>query len=338
MTNTEAVSSVMYKTRSEFAVQENIDLPKNYLKFPEPYKRVSRPQRIRHTLTGLILFPIYWVMAYATQTPGLAFRGLCALKGLRLLFKERDVVRAYSLIVAPLDSVRYFEFDFMWRTIKEIQVQTYLDVSSPRLLPLMVLGRKSKLKAELINPDKSDLPETMSFANAFGVADRCRFCDCLIEEAPLKANSFDLITSMSVIEHIPDDKGAIQKMWDLLKPGGVLVISIPCAAKASEEYMNLNDYGLINTDENGFVFWQRYYDNKLITERIYSITGAPRRFQIYAEKKADSYNQNVTQKRSDPFYPYWREPLMMGLQYEYKEQLDGLPGMGVIAMEFVKPN
>ena len=102
--------------------------------------------------------------------------------------------------------------------------------------------------------------------------------------------------------------------------------------------MNLNDYGLINTDENGFVFWQRYYDNKLITERIYSITGAPRRFQIYAEKKADSYNQNVTQKRSDPFYPYWREPLMMGLQYEYKEQLDGLPGMGVIAMEFVKPN
>lgn len=338
MINAEEMSSAMNRNRSKFAVQENIDLPKNYLKFPEPYKRVSRPQRIKHTLTGFILFPIYWAMAYVTRTPGLAFRGLCVLKGVRLLLRKRDVVRAYHLIVTPLDSVRYFEFDFMWKTIKRIQVQTYLDVSSPRLLPLMVLGRKSNLEAELINPDKSDLPETISLANDFGVADRCHFHDCLIEQAPLKTNSFDLITSMSVIEHIPDDKGAIRKMWDLLKPGGVLVISIPCAAKASEEYTNLNDYGLINTDENGFVFWQRYYDEKLIADRIYSITGAPRRFRIYAEKKAGSYNQNVTQKRTDPFYPYWREPLMMGLQYEYKEQLDDLPGMGVIALEFVKPD
>jgi SAM-dependent methyltransferase len=327
-----------YQKRSEFAVQENIDLPKEYLKFPEPYKRVSRIKRLGHTLLGLMLFPIYWVIAYAIPTPGLAFRGLCALKGLRLLFRERDFVRAYGLIVAPLDSVRYFEFDFMWRTIKKIQIQTYLDVSSPRLLPLMVLDRTSNLNAELINPDKNDLPATISLANAFGVADRCQFHSCLIEEVPLKTNSFDLITSMSVIEHITDDKGAIQKMWDLLKPGGVLLISIPCAAKASEEYTNLNDYELIDTDENGFVFWQRYYDEELISQRIYSITGAPRRFQIYGEKKAGSYNQNVTQKRSNAFYPYWQEPLMMGMHYEFKEQLSDLPGMGVIAMEFVKPN
>lgn len=319
-------------------MQKNIDLPKKYLKFPEPYKRAPRFQRIKHTVTGLFLFPIYWAMAYVTWTPGLAFRGLCALKGMRLLFMKRDVVRAYFHLVAPLDSVRYFEFDFMWKTINRIQVQTYLDVSSPRLLPLMVLSRKSKLKAELINPDKNDLPETISLAKAFGVADRCHFYDCLIEDVPLKASSFDLITSMSVIEHIPDDKGAIQKMWDLLKPGGVLVISIPCAAKAFEEYTNLNDYELINTDENGFVFWQRYYDEKLIADRIYSITGAPRSFRIYGEKKAGYYNQNVTQKRTDPFYPYWREPLMMGLQYEYKEQIGTLLGMGVIALEFVKPD
>jgi len=319
-------------------LQENNDLPIKYLKFPKPFQKMSRIKRFGHTLIGLILFPVCWLMAYGVSAPGLAFRGLCALKGLRLLVRERDFVHAYGLIVAPLDSVRYFEFDFMWRTIKKIRVQTYLDVSSPRLLPLMVVDRISNLKAELINPDKNDLPATISLANAFTVADRCQFHSCLIEDAPLKINSFDLITSMSVIEHIPDDKGAIQKMWDLLKPGGVLVISIPCAAKASEEYTNLNDYELIDTDENGFVFWQRYYDEKLITERIYSITGTPRSFQIYGERKAGSYNQNVTQKRSDPFYPYWREPLMMGLQYEIKEKLSDLPGIGVIAMEFVKPN
>lgn len=334
----EVANSIRYKYRSEFVVQEHNDLPKEYLKFPKPSQRMSRIKRLGHTLIGLILFPVYWIMAYAVSTPGLAFRGICALKGLRLLVRERDFVRAYGLIVAPLDSVRYFEFDFMWRTIKKIRVQTYLDVSSPRLLPLMVVDRISNLKAELINPDRSDLPATISLANAFTVADRCQFHSCLIEDAPLKMNSFDLITSMSVIEHIPDDTGAIQKMWDLLKPGGVLVISMPCAAKASEEYTNLNDYELIDTDENGFVFWQRYYDEELIQQKIYSITGLPRRVQIYAEKKAGSYNQNVTKKRSDPYYPYWREPLMMGMQYEFRDRLADLPGMGVIAMEFVKPD
>lgn len=318
-------------------MQENIDLPKEYLRFPEPYKKVPKIKRLAHTLAGLILFPVYWVMAYAVRTPGLAFRMLCALKGMKLLLRERDYVRAYGMLIAPLDSVRYFEFDFMWSAVKRMRIQSYLDVSSPRMLPLMITDRERSLVTDLINPDKNDLPETISLANLFGVADRCRFHSSLIEEAPLQQESFDLITSMSVIEHIPDDKGAIQKMWDLLKPGGVLLISIPCAAKASEEYTNLNDYQLIDTDERGFVFWQRYYDEALIQKNIYSITGLPRRCQIYAEKEAGSYNRNVTQKRSDPYYPYWREPLMMGMQFEFRNRLFELPGMGVIAMEFVKP-
>lgn len=319
-------------------MQVHVDLPKEYLSFPKPFQRVSRMKRLGHTLIGLVLFPLYWVIACLLGTPGLAFRGLCMLKGWRLLLRERDFVRAYGLIVSPLDSVRYFEFDFMWRAVKRMKIQSYLDISSPRLLPLMVADRISTLTVDLINPDKKDLPMTVSLARSFGVADRCRFHACLIEEAPLKPNSFDLITSMSVIEHIPDDKSAIQKIWDLLKPGGVLMISIPCAARASEEYTNLNDYELIDTDENGFVFWQRYYDEELLQQNIYSITGMPYRLQIYGEKKAGSYHQNVTQKRSNPFYPYWREPLMMGLQYEFKAQLADLPGMGVIAMEFIKPN
>lgn len=314
------------------------DLPRKYLSFPKPYLRIARINRFAHTLAGLVLFPVYWGMAYLTHTPGLAFRGLVAMKGLRLLLRKGDLVGGYGLIVTPLDSVRYFEFDFMWRMVKKMNIRSYLDVSSPRLLPLMVAGRAGDLMVDLINPDRNDLPATIALASAFGVAEKCRFHGCLIEEATLEPNSFDLITSMSVIEHIPDDKGAIQKMWNLLKPGGVLMISVPCEAKASEEYMNLNDYELIDTDENGFVFWQRYYDEELIQKNIYSITGLPRRVQIYAEKKAGSYNQNVTQKRSDPYYPYWREPLMMGMQYEFRDRLADLPGMGVIAMEFVKPD
>jgi hypothetical protein len=97
------------------------------------------------------------------------------LKGVRLLLRNGDFTGAYGLIVTPLDSVRYFEFDFMWRTIKHIKIQTYLDVSSPRLLPLMVVNQSTNLVADLINPDKRDLPATISLAGAFGIVDRFKF-------------------------------------------------------------------------------------------------------------------------------------------------------------------
>ncbi len=314
------------------------DTPIIYLNYPKPYHRVSRIKKISKIFLGLVLFPFYWGMAYLVHTPGLAIRGLCAFKGICLLLIGKDIKHIYNLIMFPLDSFRYFEFDFMWHTIRALEMQTYLDVSSPRLLPIMIIDRYKRLIADLINPDINDLSMTITLAKSFGISNRCRFHHTLIKDTHLKPNSFDVITSMSVIEHIPDDKDAIRIMWDLLKPGGVLLISVPCAAKASEEYTNLNDYGLIETDENGFVFWQRYYDEYLIIDRIYSITGHPRRFQIYGEKKAGSYHQNVTQKRSDSFYPYWREPFIMGLEYEFKSKLADLPGIGVIAMEFVKPN
>jgi len=298
---------------------------------------MSRINRIVYSLVGLILSPVYWGLAYFVKTPGLAFRGLCAVKGLHMLLSERDLVHAYNFLVSPLDSVRYFEFDFMWKAIKKMEIHSYLDVSSPRLLPLMVVDQSGGIQAELINPDRKDLPTTVYLAKSFGIESKCKFHEARIEDMQFEDNSFDLITSMSVIEHIPDDVGAIRKMWELLKPGGVLLISLPCAATASEEYTNLNDYELIDTDENGFVFWQRYYDDLLLKERVYSITGLPRNFQVYGEKNEGSYNQNVVEKRSDPFYPTWREPFMVGQQFELKDRVSELPGMGVIAMEFLKP-
>lgn len=317
-------------------MQESTELTKKYLRFPPPYRRIARLNRLTYSIAGLFLFPVFWLLAYTRKTPGLNLRIKFAKRGAALLLKG-DYTRAHGLLVAPLDSVRYFEFEFMWNAVRKLRPTSYLDVSSPRMLPLMILEQYKDLVADLVNPDKSDLPETQHFAELFKLTHRCRFHEQLIEEAPLQSNSFSLITSMSVVEHIPDDTGAIQKMWDLLEPGGMLLLSVPCAAKASEEYTNLNDYGLIEKDESGFVFWQRYYDESLLQQRIFNITGLPIKRLIYAEKKAGLYNQNVEQKRSNPYYPSWREPWMMGQEFVFKEAIEELPGMGVIAMEFIKP-
>ena len=311
-------------------------LAKSYLSYPKTRLRVSRLTKSLHIFIGFILFPIYWIAAYFVGTPGLRFRGECAAIGVRILVKKQDFTRAYKLIVKPMDSFRYFEFDFMWRAVKDMKINSYLDISSPRLLPLMLINKNSKLKADLINPDKKDMPITKSLAEFLGITKRCRFHPDLIEEVALEPCSFDLVTSISVIEHIPDDIKAIRTMWSLLRPGGRLLISVPCAAIAKEEYINRNDYKLIDQDENGFVFWQRYYSEELLRQHIFEITGDPHRFLIYAEKEADNYEKNVLMKRTNPLYPYWQEPFMMGVQYEYKAKLSELPGMGVIAMEFVK--
>jgi SAM-dependent methyltransferase len=300
---------------------------------------LTTAQKIELALAGGVLSPIYWLLAHYYGVPGLYLRRNCARLGLRLLLNRKAPI-AYSTIYSfffwPLDSVRYFEFDFMWRALANTPIQRYLDVSSPRMFPALLLLRQRNLSAELLNPDIKDLTVTMALIKASGLSDRCHFHNCLIGEAPFAPESFDVITSISVVEHIPQDTQAIQKMWALLKRGGRLLLSVPCAAESSEEYINKNEYGLLEPDKSGFVFWQRFYDTSLLQERIFSITGQPCRSIVYGEKKAGTIIEDTRRRRADPKYPVWREPYMMGQEYGCFRSIADLPGQGVIAMEFVK--
>jgi SAM-dependent methyltransferase len=314
----------------------NPELPKKYLQFPSSRSRFYLAKRYAGVLIGLVLFPVYWCLAYTVRTPGLAFRAYCAAMSFRLLLSGRDFEQAYRLLVMPMDSFRYFEFDFLWKALKGFDGKRYLDVSSPRLFPLMLVKRKPGLVADLINPDGKDLSTTIGLAKSLGVSGRCNFHGCLIGDAKFERESFDAITCISVIEHIPDDSGAIRKMWEMLRPGGTLLLTVPCAPRAAEEYSNINEYGVLSLNENGYVFWQRYYDDDLIKDHIYRFTGEPARYAIYGEGQSGVYDRNVLRKRTEPLYPYWREPFMMGREYEYRNRISELPGIGVIALEFVK--
>jgi SAM-dependent methyltransferase len=168
------------------------------------------------------------------------------------------------------------------------------------------------------------------------LADRYRTACQLVEDVPFADGSFDLITSISVIEHIPDEQSAIATMWRLLRPGGRLIVTMPCAREAEEEYTNLDEYALFPSDRQGFVYWQRYYDRAALEDRIFTVTGKPVRMEIYGEKTRGSYDANVLQKRTNPSYPYWWEPAMMGRDYKFYDSIDDLPGMGVVALEFRK--
>ena len=48
-----------------------------------------------------------------------------------------------------------------------------------------------------------------------------------LEELPYDDSTFDLITCLDVIEHIPDDRGALRELRRVSKPGGWLLVAVP---------------------------------------------------------------------------------------------------------------
>ena len=316
-----------------------------YFRFPRRGKVPKHPFRwfgkIFRRLKGSMFGPLYWGIAHRYDTPGLLFQRKSAVLGLALLLRSRiRFGEAYGFMFQSMDSVRYFEFGTIWEFLSTGggTISRYLDVSSPRLFPLILLDEFPIPIADIVNPDGKDLETTMAVMGAAGLSDRCRFHGKTIDDLDFSPGTFDLVTSISVIEHIPDggDRKAVERIWNLLRPGGRLYLSVPCAREPFEEFMDLNEYGILAPDEQGFVFGWTCYDATLVRDRIFAVTGEPARFAVFGEKVAGSFFRNRAEKLGNPDYPFWKEPYMMGREYGHFRSIEELPGIGIIVMEFLK--
>jgi len=316
-----------------------LTLKRTYIQVPD-LPDIPFSAKALRAAAGLLLSPIYWILARRYHTPGLSFHARCVRLGVRLLLRGRGNVSwntIYALLTYPMDSTRYFEFDFLWKTLADLPMSLLLDVSSPRLFPLMLALHRRDIVVDLLNPDAKDLRHTTDLVDACSLAARCRLHGRLVTEASFPPGTFDVITCISVLEHIPEDTDALQNMWKMVKRGGRLLLTVPCAAESSEQYINRYEYGILEPGEDGYTFWQRFCSEELLRERVFSIMGPPSRKAVYGEKTAGSFQHNAARKRSYPFYPYWREAYMMGREYTCFSSIEDLPGEGVIAMEFIKP-
>lgn len=55
-------------------------------------------------------------------------------------------------------------------------------------------------------------------------------------QCPLPDQSVDVMVMLNVLEHIEDDVGALQKAFNLLKPGGSLIIEVPAGPSLYDAY------------------------------------------------------------------------------------------------------
>ena len=72
------------------------------------------------------------------------------------------------------------------------------------------------------------------------------------ERLELPSETFDLVTSFEVLEHVKDVELATRELGRLLKPGGTLVLTTPCANPWSLEWLVNRLTGGLQTSFDGF--------------------------------------------------------------------------------------
>lgn len=77
----------------------------------------------------------------------------------------------------------------------------------------------------------------------------------IVAGLPFPKDSFDLITALDVIEHLEDDATGLQSLWEALKPGGLLIVSVPA-------------YQFMFTYWDKILGHQRRYTVKTMRERL----------------------------------------------------------------------
>jgi SAM-dependent methyltransferase len=63
-------------------------------------------------------------------------------------------------------------------------------------------------------------------------------------DAPFPASSFNVITGFHVLEHVHQPKEVIGKLWEWLKPGGVLYLQVPNIESLDARIFQSYWYGL----------------------------------------------------------------------------------------------
>jgi trans-aconitate methyltransferase len=113
---------------------------------------------------------------------------------------------------------RPVEFSFLFKKVTEIWPKTILDVGTgTTALPHML--RNTGLLVTAIDNIKDYWIEGMVNRHFHVVNDD-------IQKTKLD-NNFDVITCISVLEHIEDHRAAMKSMYSLLNPGGTLILTCP---------------------------------------------------------------------------------------------------------------
>lgn len=132
------------------------------------------------------------------------------------------------------ERMRALEDWYWWFVARREAALRFLDDYAPKRNTLRVLDAGCGTGAllddlarrphtEAVGVDVS--PEALALTRARGAAKRLVGGD--LTRLPLAENRFDAVTALDVLEHVQDDRAAAAEIARALRPGGVLVVSVP---------------------------------------------------------------------------------------------------------------
>ncbi|MDD1777566.1 MAG: class I SAM-dependent methyltransferase [Candidatus Helarchaeota archaeon] len=254
-------------------------------------------------------------------------------------FRKSQFQRFAYLLSNPVSIVRYFEYSFGHKSVNWIEVGKGLDISSPRIFYTFLLKKYPQLKYDIINPNNLDLQETQEFINILGLVERTNLFSMDGTKLKYPDNHFDVVTSLSVIEHIPDngDILAIKEMWRVLRMGGKLVVTVPCSKSYHEEWKDNDVYGLGKIGNNGKFFFQRVYDSQMLRERVFdTIKIRPVLFEVYGERVKGIYNDYEKRWILRGLRESVKDPWHIVRNFKEYANIEQMPGLGVCGLVFEK--
>ena len=178
-------------------------------------------------------------------------------------------------INAPSRFPEYFLFDAAIREFLAGRADAavrVLDVGSPKLLGLY-LGRTIAAELHLTDISELNVDEYRLMWRAIepGARGRVSFSLQDARSLPLPAGAVDVVYSMSVVEHIEGEHGdaaALREMQRVLKPGGLLVVSVPFGRRYVEQQRIGFAGAARRTGDAQAYFFQRIYDRMRLQQRI----------------------------------------------------------------------
>lgn len=195
-----------------------------------------------------------WLPLYRTSV------ALGARHLLRHGYEREAVIR----VVVPLDPSRYLELPYALEALAARPGERVLDLASPKLLAAELARRG----VEVTSVDEHE-PEVERWRR---LAPSVRFEVADGRTLPFDGHTFDHAYSISVLEHVADggDVQALRELARVVRPQGRIVVTLPHAPTARDEYRDAPLYEDHGPAANGRYFFQRWYD----TERVNDLLAA----------------------------------------------------------------
>lgn len=269
---------------------------------------------------------------------GMEFNHFGHQLGWRLL-KKGDI-SGVRYLLNPVSSVRYFEFPFALSCLLDTPGRC-LDVSSPRLFSLYIAEKHIASSILMINPDIRDLDHTSSVIQKLGI-NSIQLEHCGVESLASQRKMYDCIWSISVIEHIEgdcNDTQAIQLMYNALKKGGKLILTIPVDRHFWDEYRDVDYYGSQGKPSSkGKYFFQHFYDKVAILDRLLSpIDREPSVIRWFGETSPGSFAEYIQRWACQGYECTVMDPRHVVDNYREFGNWEEMSGMGICGLMIEKP-